>query len=158
MVFLLFHLVDDSLVQSLKSALKNDDAPASAAQAFYAASLLPKETNLKFLIDLVEDIIAQADEIDNSILKFEGGLSLTSAVIKGVISLSDGQNKVSSLSSEQITKFAQYFLDRKYVMDIKGIFDVSTVLAALSKNKVWKIDVIFLQTNFLYNVFPLLQS
>lgn len=130
--------MEDSLVQSLKTALKNDDSPATAANAFHAGSLLPKETNLKFLTDLVEDIIAQADEIDNSVMKFEGGLSLTSAVVKGVLALAEGQNKISSLSSEQIAKFAQYVLDRKYVMDVKSIFDVSTVLALLSKNKVGK--------------------
>ena len=128
--------MQDSLVQSLKDALKNDDTPTSAAIAFYAGGLLPKETNLKFLVDLVEDIIAQADEVDNSILKFEGGLSITSAVIRGILSLADGQNKISTVSSEQITKFAQYFLDRKYAMDVKSIFDLSTVLAQLCKNKV----------------------
>ena len=128
--------MQDSLVQSLKDALKNDDTPANAAIAFYAGGLLPKETNFKFLVDLVEDIIAQADEVDSSILKFEGGLSITSAVIRGILSLADGQNKISTVNSEQITKFAQYFLDRKYVMDVKSIFDLSTVLAQLCKNKV----------------------
>ena len=37
---------------------------------------------------------------------------------------------------DQITKFAQYFLDRKYVMDLKSIFDIATVLSHLAKNKV----------------------
>ena len=137
--------VDDALVQSLKSALKNDDSPATAANAFYAGSLLPKEKDLKFLVDLVEDIVAQADEIDNSILKFEGGISTTSAVIKGVLALANGQNKASTITSEQVTKFAQYFLDRKYVMDVKSIFDLSTVLAQLSKNKVRLLDVLFVK-------------
>ena len=129
-------IVQDSLVQSLKLALKNDDTPSTASIAFYAGSLLPKETNLKFLIDLVEDIVAQADEIDSSILKFEGGLPLTSAVISGILSLADGQNKISTVTSEQVTKFAQYFLDRKYVMDVKSIFHLSTALSLLCKNKV----------------------
>ena len=137
--------VDDALVQSLKSALKNDDSPATAANAFYAGSLLPKEKDLKFLVDLVEDIVAQADEIDNSILKFEGGISTTSAVIKGVLALANGQNKASTITSEQVTKFAQYFLDRKYVMDVKSIFDLSTVLAQLSKNKVRLLEVLFVK-------------
>ena len=132
-------IVQDSLIQSLKSALKNDDTPAAASYAFYAGSLLPKETNLKFLIDLVEDIAAQADEIDSSILKFEGGLPLTSAVIRGILSLADAQNKISTLTSEQVTKFAQYFLDRKYVMDVKSIFELSTALSLLCKNKVRQI-------------------
>ena len=124
------------MVQALQSALKNDDSPATAANAFYAGSLLPKQTNLKFLIDLVEDIIAQADEIDNSLLKFEGGLSVTSAVIRGILSLADVQGQISTITAEQVTKFAQYFLDRKYVMDVKGIFDLSTALTQLCRNKV----------------------
>ncbi|XP_065063674.1 dolichyl-diphosphooligosaccharide--protein glycosyltransferase subunit 2-like [Rhopilema esculentum] len=127
--------VQDNLVKALEKAVKSDDSPASSANAFYAASLLPKETNLKFLTDLVEDIVAQADEIDNTILKFEGGLPVTAAVVRGVLALADSQNKASSLSAEQLTKFAQYFLQRKYVMDVKGIFDVATVLSKLSKNK-----------------------
>ena len=128
--------MQDSLVKSLEKALKNDDSPASAANAFYAGSLLPKETNLKFLTDLVEDIIAQADEIDGALLKFEGGLGLTSAVVRGALALADGQNKASSLTEEQVSKFARYFLERKYVMDVKSIFDLTSALSVLAKNKV----------------------
>lgn len=48
----------------------------SAAAAFYAAGLLPKSESLQPIVSMVEDIVAQADEIGGEILQV-GFLLLT---------------------------------------------------------------------------------
>jgi len=126
--------VDDALVKKFIAVAKDNDSPSSAAASFYAASLLPKSSDLKPILDMVEDIIAQADEVDSSMLQFEGGLSTTSGVVRGIVGLSDQQGK-SLLKQDQAIKFSKYLLSRKFVYQPKDIQNLVLGLAALAKNK-----------------------
>ena len=56
--------VDEALVKKFVAVAKDADAPTAAAASFHAASALPKETEaLKAIVSMVEDIVAQADEV-----------------------------------------------------------------------------------------------
>jgi len=126
--------VDTSMVKKFISVAKDNDSPSSAAASFYAASLLPKSGELKPILDMVEDIIAQADEIDSTMLQFEGGISTTSGVVRGIVGLSDQQGK-ALLKQDQAIKFSKYLLSRKFVYQPKDIHHLVLGLAALSSNK-----------------------
>jgi len=126
--------VDAAMVKKFIAVAKDNDSPSSAAASFYAASLLPKSAELKPVLDMVEDIIAQADEIDSKMLQFEGGLSTTSGVVRGIVGLSDQQGK-ALLKQDQVIKFSKYLLSRKFVYQPKDIHHLVLALAALSNNK-----------------------
>ncbi len=54
---------------ALTAALKADDAPLSSAYAFLAASHLGGAADGKKFHDMIEDVIAQADEVDETFLQ-----------------------------------------------------------------------------------------
>lgn len=127
--------VDESLVKKFVEVAKDADAPTAAAASFLAASKLPKETEaLKAIVSMVEDIVAQADEVNKEFLQFESGLAVTSKVITGILALGDAQEK-KLMKDEQVIKFAKYFVNRKYVHSLKDIHYLLVALGALSTNK-----------------------
>lgn len=126
--------VDSATVKKFVAAAKENDTPASAASAFYAASLLPATADVKVIVSMVEDIVAQADEVDGNILQFEGGLSVTSEVVRGILLLSNKKGS-ALLKEDQILKFASYFVSRKYVYSLKDIHHLVVALNALANNK-----------------------
>lgn len=126
--------IDTDLVKKFVAAVKENDTPASAAISFYAASLLPKSPELKAVVDMVEDIMAQADEIDNTMLQFDGGLTVTSGIVRGIFALAEQQGK-PLLKQDQVMKLAQFFLNRKYVFTLKDINHVLVAVKALATNQ-----------------------
>ncbi|XP_065651627.1 dolichyl-diphosphooligosaccharide--protein glycosyltransferase subunit 2 isoform X3 [Hydra vulgaris] len=126
--------VPSEAIHKLVKIGKENDSPANAAILFYAASLLPKSDVLNPIVSMVEDVLAQADEVNNEYLQFEGGLALTSQIVRGIISLGDQQGK-SLMKVDQVNKFANYFLNRKYVYLLKDIHHLTSALLSLSNNK-----------------------
>jgi len=61
----------------LKASTKTDDSPQSLGYALWAASNSYKAGQKLEIWDRIEDVIAQADEVDKIYLQFEGGLSVT---------------------------------------------------------------------------------
>lgn len=57
--------------------------------------------------------------------------------MSGAFNLATTQNKAPPLSHEQATKFANYFLSRRSVQTVKGIYSLLDVLTILSANKVY---------------------
>ena len=110
--------VKSKLAKNLQALLKKDDSLQSLGYGFIIASELGPSG--AFVIDRIEDAIAQADEIDGTMLQFEGGLSITSLVINGVFKVASANGKASILSAEQTKKFASYFLSRRSVTTAKG--------------------------------------
>jgi len=125
--------VDESIVKKFAVVAKDNDAPNSAAASFLAASVLPPSPELKPIVSMVEDIVAQADEVSADYLQFEGGLSVTSKVVSGIIALGEQQNQ-KLIKDDQAIKFAKYFLNRKYVHTLKDIHHLCVGLGALSNN------------------------
>lgn len=126
--------VDEATIKKFATLAKDNDAPNSAAASFLAASVLPASPELKPVVSMVEDIVAQADEVNNDYLQFEGGLAVTSKVVSGIIALGEQQGQ-KLIKDEQAIKFAKYFLNRKYVHSLKDIHHLLVGLGALSNNK-----------------------
>jgi len=127
--------VEDAHVAKLVAAAKENDSPKLAGALFKAASVLPKDTaGIENIVSMVEDIVAQADEVDGEHLQFEGGLSVTADVVEGICALTDTQG-TALLKEEQALKFAQYFLKRKYVASVEDLHHLLVGLGGLAKNK-----------------------
>jgi len=131
---LLGYEVGAGTITKFVDVAKDNDTPASASISFYTASLLPKSGELKSIVDMVEDIIAQADEIDGKMLQFEGGLQITSGVVRGIIALSEQQDR-AIMKQDAALKLTRFLLSRKYVFALKDIHSLLTALSALSTNK-----------------------
>jgi len=146
------HKVDANLIKQFVKNVKDNDTPVSAAAAFYAASLLPKSEELKPIISMVDDINAQADTVDGNKKQYEGGLAVTSSVVKGIILLAEKQQGTALLKQNQLTMLARYLLSRKYVHSLKDIHHLLTALSVLSNNKVQiPVAISVFNTNLLSN-------
>ena len=70
--------VDAAKVQELlKTSVKTDDSAQSLGYALWASTVGYKSGGKLDLWDRLEDVVAQADEVDKQFLQFEGGLSVT---------------------------------------------------------------------------------
>lgn len=105
------------LATNLQSILKKDDSLASMGYGFNIASELGELGT--FIHEKVEDVLAQADEVDGKMLQFDGGLSVTSLIINGILKI-PSSSKSSKVDKVQATKFASYFLSRRSVTTPKG--------------------------------------
>ncbi|CAH1772561.1 unnamed protein product, partial [Owenia fusiformis] len=125
--------IDSKKVSSaLNAALKNDDSPTSGGYSFFTASFLSGDVNTFF--ENIEDIVAQAEEIDEKYLQFEGGLFTTALVIDGAYKLAAKAKKQPTLSPDKVLKFTNYFLSRKHVHQIKSASMLLSVLNTLTSN------------------------
>lgn len=127
-------LSHETLVQisrNLQLVLKKDDSLSSIAHAFYVAAELGK--NGDFALKRIEGTIAQADEVDGKYLQFEGGLSITAAIISSAFKLTTALNQQPPITTDQATKFAAYFLSRRSVQTPKGISTLLEVLQVISQ-------------------------
>lgn len=72
----------------------------SHAYAFYAVSLLKasKDVDLNKYHSLIEDMVAQADEIDDVMMRFEGGLLPTALLVDSSYRLADAVKKGPTIS------------------------------------------------------------
>lgn len=71
--------VDGAKVAELiKTGIKTDDTPQSLGYGFWASATAFKNgQKLDGIWDRIEDVVAQADEVDKQFLQYEGGLSVT---------------------------------------------------------------------------------
>ncbi|GFR75873.1 dolichyl-diphosphooligosaccharide--protein glycosyltransferase subunit 2 [Elysia marginata] len=126
--------VDDAAVsKSLLAALKTDDSPASHGYAFLAAAQLKGDVS-KF-VDNIEDVVAQADEVDEKYLQFDGGLYVTALVVDGAYKLAEKTSKAPTIAQDKVLKFANYFLSRKHVHQLKSAYYFLSVVKTLTTNK-----------------------
>nr|XP_022292604.1 dolichyl-diphosphooligosaccharide--protein glycosyltransferase subunit 2-like isoform X1 [Crassostrea virginica] len=125
--------VDNAKVTSaLTEALKKDDSAQSAGYGFFVASQLTGDT--KKIFDSIEDIVAQADEVDDKYLQFEGGLYTTALVVDGAYKLAAKEKKAPTMSDDKVVKFANYFLSRKHVHQLRAAYQLVSVIKTLTDN------------------------
>ncbi|XP_046429013.1 dolichyl-diphosphooligosaccharide--protein glycosyltransferase subunit 2 [Neodiprion fabricii] len=120
------------LVKALQAALKKDDSILNLGYLFHIAAELGPAGSFAF--ERIEDAIVQADEVDGKYLQFEGGLSITSLVVKGAFQLSTNLKKKPPITSEQTVKFANYLLSRRSVQTSKGVVGLLAALSVLANN------------------------
>uniref|UniRef100_K1QHM2 Dolichyl-diphosphooligosaccharide--protein glycosyltransferase subunit 2 n=1 Tax=Magallana gigas TaxID=29159 RepID=K1QHM2_MAGGI len=155
--------VDNAKVTSaLTEALKKDDSPQSAGYGFFVASQLTGDT--KKIFDSIEDVVAQADEVDDKYLqglgvdralyipspsqmslcdddwgekpyRFEGGLYTTALVVDGAYKLAAKEKKAPTMSDDKVVKFANYFLSRKHVHQLRAAYQLVSVIKTLTDNQ-----------------------
>jgi len=121
------------LTTALTAALKADDAPLSSSYAFLAASFV--SGGIKKIHDSIEDVIAQADEIDEKYLQFEGGLYTTAQVIEGAYKLSAASKTPPTLTEDKVIKFTNYLLSRKHAQQPKNAVAILSVFRTLTDNQ-----------------------
>ena len=124
-----------AVLKNLQEALKKDDGVASLGLAFNLASATLSKTEASAIFDRVEDAIVQADEINGSILQFEGGLSASSAVVTGAYNLAKTVGKAPPMSKLVAVKLANYFLSRKSVQTVKGAWSLLSALTTMATNQ-----------------------
>ncbi|XP_031552938.1 dolichyl-diphosphooligosaccharide--protein glycosyltransferase subunit 2-like isoform X2 [Actinia tenebrosa] len=125
----------NAVIKAIRAAASSEeDSVMSSVHSLNTAILLPKETDVGFIVDMVEDVVAQADEIDNTYLQFEGGLVPTAEVIAASYKLGEHLKKKPSIQEEQVIKFANYLLTRKHVQSVKDTFFLLRALNILSNN------------------------
>ncbi|KAH9418812.1 proteasome regulatory particle base subunit [Dermatophagoides pteronyssinus] len=119
----------------LIEALKREDSLLNTGLAFQLASKFSKPLDQNPFVEKIADVIVQADEVNAKYLQFEGGLGVSSAVIRGIYQLATAANKPVGITAAQATKFVNYFLSRKYVLTPKGVSEVIETLALFTNNK-----------------------
>lgn len=118
--------------------MKEDDSLSNLAHALHAARALgPPHSN--FMLSRVEDVVAQADEIDGKLLQWEGGLTVSSALITGLLRLPG--LKSSPFDQTQINKLANYLMTRKTVQSARGIVALVDACIALSDNSIAPVSI-----------------
>lgn len=128
------------IAQLLKTKLKEDDSLQSFGQVIHAASLLGSAG--KFALDHVEDIVVQADEIDGKLLQWEGGLSVTSLLITGLLRLPGA----TPFQIQQTEKIANYLLTRTTVQTPKGVLALLEATQALASSKISPVSITIVGT------------
>lgn len=138
--------VDSAKVaELLKASIKSDDSPQSIGYALWSTASTFKTGQKLEIWDRIEDVVAQADEVDKQYLQFEGGLSVTAAVINGIIRLAEAANKQFPLSNDQVVKFGNYLVSRKTVTTPRGSWLFASALDVISKNKVGNLHILLNQ-------------
>ncbi|KAK4880281.1 hypothetical protein RN001_008427 [Aquatica leii] len=134
--------------QQLQTKLKEDDSLPSVGQALHAASLLGNAGT--FAIQYVEDVVVQADEVDGRMLQWEGGLTVTSLLLTGLLTLPNSK----PFTQVQADKFATYLLTRKTVQNAKGIVSLIEAAHALSASDVSPVSITFVESAQVTNLKP----
>ncbi|KOC70802.1 Dolichyl-diphosphooligosaccharide--protein glycosyltransferase subunit 2 [Habropoda laboriosa] len=122
----------DKIIRAVQNALRKDDNIWNLGYAFHIASDLG--TSGAFAFDRIEDAIIQADEVDGQYLQFEGGLSVTSFLVNGILKLSSTLKKKPPLTSQQTVKLANYLLSRRSVQTPRGVTSLLSALMILANN------------------------
>ncbi|CAK9802668.1 Dolichyl-diphosphooligosaccharide--protein glycosyltransferase subunit 2 [Anthophora quadrimaculata] len=122
----------DKIVRAVQDVLRKDDNIWNLGYAFHIASDLG--TSGAFAFDRIEDAIIQADEVDGQYLQFEGGLSVTSFLVTGILKLSSTLKKKPPLTSQQTVKMANYLLSRRSVQTPRGVTNLLSALIMLANN------------------------
>ncbi|XP_060592727.1 dolichyl-diphosphooligosaccharide--protein glycosyltransferase subunit 2-like [Ruditapes philippinarum] len=121
------------VLAALTEALKKDDSPLSHSYAFRVATELNTDLNKYF--DLIEDVVAQADEVDDKYLQFEGGLFVSASVVDSSYKLAGKVGKAPTISQDKVLKFANYFMSRKHVHQLKSAYALLSAINTLTDNK-----------------------
>lgn len=104
----------------------------------------------KFMLDRVEDVVVQADEVDSKMLQWEGGLTITSLLLTGLLKLPGAQ----PLTQVQADKFATYLLNRRTVQNPRGAVALIEALQALSSSNVSPVSITLLGSSYVTNIKP----
>lgn len=121
------------VVKTLDAGLKRDDSILSTSYALKIAAQLSKETKVDKYFEMIEDIVAQGDTIDDTYLQFDN-LQQASVFVTGAYALAAKVNKKPLISDEQAVQLANYILTRKATQTIRNAYYVVAAIKAFSEN------------------------
>lgn len=131
------NLDTESVMSLLTAAVKSDNSVLASSRAILAAVQVADAT-LEPLVNLIdiEDVAAQADEVDSKYLHFENDLETTATFINAVFSLSEVTGSLA-ISGEQVTMLANYVLRSKTsIGSAKEAFLVMSSLKNIASSKI----------------------
>jgi len=108
--------VDSSAVMAaLSASMKQDNSVLSSSLAIQAAAMLPNKEGFEDLLATadIEDMAAQADEVDSKYLHFENSLETTSAFLTAVFVASEVTGQTPAVSNNQAVMLCNYLLRLK---------------------------------------------
>ncbi|XP_053978808.1 dolichyl-diphosphooligosaccharide--protein glycosyltransferase subunit 2 [Hylaeus anthracinus] len=126
----------DKVVKAMQSMLRKDDNLWNLGYTFHIASDLGASGVVAW--DRIEDAIVQADEVDGQYLQFEGGLSVTSFLVNGILKLSNTLKTKPPLTTVQTVKMANYLLSRRSVQTPKGVTNLLSALTTMANSDIEK--------------------
>jgi oligosaccharyltransferase complex subunit delta (ribophorin II) len=113
------------------TVLDNEETIYNSALAFLTASQL-KDIDLTGVFELIEDVVAQADETSTSM--FYDTLETTSTVISGIFAMATAMGEAPSITPEQATKFGNYLISNTFTMNTTSLGHLLTAANALNSN------------------------
>ncbi|XP_072029908.1 dolichyl-diphosphooligosaccharide--protein glycosyltransferase subunit 2-like [Amphiura filiformis] len=122
------------VIKALDAALKKDDGVLASSYALHIANMLPKDTNVDKYFELIEDVVAQADEVDEKYLQFDS-LGHTAIFVDGAYKLAAKVDKTPLITEDQAVMFANYVLSRKSTQTVRNAYYVLLATKAFSSNK-----------------------
>jgi oligosaccharyltransferase complex subunit delta (ribophorin II) len=124
-----------TLAKSVTESLKADSSILNQAYSLHIASELTE--GQKVFYDSIEDILEQADEVDDKYLQYEGGVGTTSFLLEGIFKLSEKMKQFPSdkLTNEKLIKFVNYLTSKRAPINIKSAYFLTNLALKLSDNK-----------------------
>lgn len=134
--------------QLIQARLKEDDSLQSLGHALHASVHLGNAG--KFILDRIEDVVVQADEVDGKMLQWEGGLTMTSLLLTGLLKIPG----TKPLTQEQADKFATYLLNRRTVQNPRGAVALVEALQALASSSVSPVSITLIGPPYVTTIKP----
>lgn len=108
--------VPPSTLTYLTNILSDDESVYSSSLAILTAVNLGDAPGIKTLLDKnldVEDLAAQADEVDEKYLHFENDLRTTSTFVRAAFELAKAKKRPLGLTQDQVIMLANFILKQK---------------------------------------------
>nr|CAH7747324.1 unnamed protein product [Callosobruchus chinensis] len=130
-----------NIAKTIVNCLRKDDSLPELGHALHAAALLGGEKgNGKFGVERAEEAVARADELDGRLLQWEGGLSVTSLILTGLLRLYPTGTQLP-LAAAQADKVASYLLTRRTVPTAKGVLALLEAAHALADSQLSPVSI-----------------
>ncbi|CAF2113081.1 unnamed protein product [Rotaria magnacalcarata] len=127
--------VDESKIEKRLNLLaKTDDSVVSQGYALLTGAQL-SQTIAKSYADTINDLVQQADEIDGSILQYEGGIGATALIFNAFYEVAEKAGVPVKIDSKQLIKFATYFSSKRHVATLRSAYYLTKIFKHLSDNK-----------------------
>nr|XP_039273856.1 dolichyl-diphosphooligosaccharide--protein glycosyltransferase subunit 2-like isoform X2 [Styela clava] len=132
----------NSVVELLTKALAQDDSVLSSSLGILITSKLDAKVDIKPLLEKsfdIEDMVNQADEVDEKYLHFENDLRTTSTFIRAALELSKRTKRPLGITEDQMIMLANFILRTKNPSTHEQAFNVVASLNAIASSSTMKL-------------------
>lgn len=122
------------LKKSLLDGLKKDNSILNQGFSLHIATLFDIQD--KTFYNNIEDILEQADELDNKYLQFEGGIATTGIILDGIFKLASKFKQMpAKFTQDRLTKFTNYLTSKRHVSNLRSSFYLLNIAVKLEDNQ-----------------------